>query len=173
MCLAGRAARSAHCLGALAPGRGNTQGQSRSRSRPHPSPSPDRVRERPGSPQGLAASVLEPLWRRSQRPVRTARPLAPDVIEGLPRERSPCSCRAAAKGIAMAEAIRLVVWDLDGTFWDGTILEGGIQYHQRTHDIVVALARRGIMSSICSKNDHATIKDILCKSGLWDYFVFP
>ncbi|HEX3439389.1 MAG TPA: hypothetical protein VHT93_03505 [Pseudolabrys sp.] len=73
----------------------------------------------------------------------------------------------------MAEAIRLVVRELDGTFWDGTILEGGIQYHQRTHDIVVALARRGIMNSICSKNDHATIEYILCKSGLWDYFVFP
>jgi predicted enzyme involved in methoxymalonyl-ACP biosynthesis len=50
----------------------------------------------------------------------------------------------------MPEAIRLVVWDLDETFWRGTVTEGGItEYIQAHHDIVIELARRGIMSSIC------------------------
>jgi len=74
----------------------------------------------------------------------------------------------------MNEAIRLVIWDLDETFWRGTVTEGGIkEYIQANHDIIIELARRGIMSSICSKNDHAAIQSILEEKGLWDYFIFP
>ena len=74
----------------------------------------------------------------------------------------------------MAEAVRLVVWDLDETFWKGTVTEGGItEYVQAHHDIVVELARRGIMSSICSKNDSATILPILEEKGIAEYFIFP
>lgn len=74
----------------------------------------------------------------------------------------------------MPEAVRLVVWDLDETFWRGTLTEGGItSYVQEHHDIVIALARRGIVSSICSKNDVDEVKAVLTQSGLWDYFVFP
>ena len=43
----------------------------------------------------------------------------------------------------MAEAVRLVVWDLDNTFWDGTLSEGGITYSSANHDIVIELAKRG------------------------------
>jgi FkbH-like protein len=73
----------------------------------------------------------------------------------------------------MAEPIRLVIWDLDETFWQGTVTEGGHRYNQATHDIVIELARRGIISSICSKNDLAQIQPILEAAGIWEYFVFP
>ena len=73
----------------------------------------------------------------------------------------------------MAEPVRLVIWDLDEVFWKGTLTEGGIQYLQEHHDIVVALARRGIMSSICSRNNLADVKRILEEKGLWDSFIFP
>jgi FkbH-like protein len=74
----------------------------------------------------------------------------------------------------MAEAVRLVIWDLDETFWKGTVTEGGItEYVQAHHDVVIALARRGIMSSICSKNDREPILKILQEKGIADYFVFP
>src|SRR4051812_46173169 len=73
----------------------------------------------------------------------------------------------------MPEAVRLVIWDLDETFWKGTLTEGGIAYLQKTHDIVVELAQRGIMNSICSKNDFEVVKTILQDKGIWDYFVFP
>lgn len=73
----------------------------------------------------------------------------------------------------MAEAVRLVVWDLDETFWKGTLTEGGISYDQAAHDTVIELAKRGIMSSICSKNDLEPVKRILEERGLWDYFIFP
>lgn len=73
----------------------------------------------------------------------------------------------------MTEPIRLVIWDLDETFWRGTVSEGGCEYRQDCHDIVIELARRGIVSSICSKNDAAQIEAILRERGLWEYFIFP
>jgi FkbH-like protein len=69
--------------------------------------------------------------------------------------------------------IRLVIWDLDETFWRGTLTEGGINYNEKHHDTVLELCRRGIMSSICSRNKHDVVKDILVRSGIWDYFIFP
>ena len=74
----------------------------------------------------------------------------------------------------MPENVRLVIWDLDETFWEGTLSEEGItRYIDKNHETVIELARRGIMSSICSKNDFETVKTILTERGLWDYFVFP
>lgn len=72
-----------------------------------------------------------------------------------------------------AENIRLVIWDLDDTYWDGTLTEGGISYRQDHHDIVVELAKRGIMSSVCSKNDHESIMAVLRERGIAEYFIFP
>jgi FkbH-like protein len=69
--------------------------------------------------------------------------------------------------------IRLVIWDLDETFWQGTLTEGGHKYIRRNHDLIVELARRGIMSSICSKNDFDQVKTVLQAEGIWDYFIFP
>ena len=74
----------------------------------------------------------------------------------------------------MAEAVRLVIWDLDDTFWRGTLTEGGIrEYVRNHHQIVIELAQRGIMSSICSKNDPANVLPILRNEGILDYFIFP
>jgi FkbH-like protein len=71
------------------------------------------------------------------------------------------------------EPIRFIIWDLDETFWQGTLTEGGITYRQHVHDIVMQLAQRGIISGICSKNDAAPVRDILTQHGIWDHFVFP
>jgi FkbH-like protein len=72
------------------------------------------------------------------------------------------------------EAIRLVIWDLDETFWRGILSEGGIrEYVREHHNIVVELARRGIISSICSKNDRDAVEAVLRQQSLWDYFVLP
>jgi len=74
----------------------------------------------------------------------------------------------------MPEAVRLVVWDLDETFWKGTVTEGGIrEYVAAHHDMVITLARRGILSTICSKNDEAPILQLLEAHGIREYFVFP
>jgi len=74
----------------------------------------------------------------------------------------------------MTEPVRLVIWDLDETFWHGTLTEGGISsYSMDNHNIVIELARRGIMSSICSKNDLSDVKKILVEKDIWDYFIYP
>jgi FkbH-like protein len=73
----------------------------------------------------------------------------------------------------MTEAVRLVIWDLDETFWKGTITEGGVQEDSHFGHIVEALAKRGIISSICSKNDFDRAREVLERMGVWQYFVFP
>ena len=70
------------------------------------------------------------------------------------------------------DKIKLVIWDLDETFWNGTLSEEGISYLPENHEIVIELAKRGIVSSICSKNNYDDVKNVLVEKGLWDYFVF-
>src|SRR5579871_6340032 len=72
-----------------------------------------------------------------------------------------------------AEPIRLVIWDLDETFWRGTLEEGPVVVPPEHCDIVKALAKRGIVSAICSRNDPATAKTHLESCGMWEWFVFP
>jgi FkbH-like protein len=88
-------------------------------------------------------------------------------------DRNPAMASIEGAASLTGEPIRLVIWDLDETFWHGTVTEGGIRYNQDNHDIVVELARRGIISSICSKNEHDTVIDILKSNNIHDYFVFP
>ena len=69
--------------------------------------------------------------------------------------------------------VKLIIWDLDDTFWKGTLSEGTIEYDRQNHETVIALARRGIMSAICSKNNYGDVRWRLVQQGIWDYFVFP
>lgn len=69
--------------------------------------------------------------------------------------------------------IKLIVWDLDDTFWHGTISEGPVSMNPEHCDFVRRLVDRGVMNSICSKNDFDTVRTRLETEGLWDYFVFP
>ena len=71
------------------------------------------------------------------------------------------------------EKIKLVIWDLDETFWKGTLSEEGVTILKENLEIVIELAQRGIISSISSKNDFNTAKKILEDAGVWDYFIFP
>jgi FkbH-like protein len=80
---------------------------------------------------------------------------------------------STSKNSAEAKAVRLVIWDLDETFWHGTLTEGGCTYNDENHKIVMELASRGILSSICSKNDFSAVRKVLEERGIWDYFIFP
>lgn len=71
------------------------------------------------------------------------------------------------------DKIKLVIWDLDDTFWNGTISEEGASIPQEHIRLLKQLADIGIVSSICSKNDHDTVMNYLEKCGLAEYFVFP
>src|SRR3954447_17963574 len=80
----------------------------------------------------------------------------------------------AFEGTAMiVNKVKLVVWDLDDTFWTGTLLEGGMVPVVRNAEMVKELSRRGIVNSICSKNGYEEAKAALIELGIWDHFVFP
>ena len=68
--------------------------------------------------------------------------------------------------------IKLIIWDLDNTFWNGVISEGPINYDKNNIDLLKQLSLHGIVNSICSKNDYEVCKNELISSGLWEYFVF-
>lgn len=69
--------------------------------------------------------------------------------------------------------IKLVVWDLDDTFWSGTISEGQIRIIPENVQLVKDLADCGIVNSICSKNDYDVVDKELVSAGIRDFFVFP
>jgi FkbH-like protein len=69
--------------------------------------------------------------------------------------------------------VRLVIWDLDETFWHGTLSEEGVEPIEGNVDIVKKLTGRGIINAVCSKNDFEPTRAKLVELGIWDYFVFP
>ncbi|QDH77960.1 hypothetical protein FKX85_02475 [Echinicola soli] len=71
------------------------------------------------------------------------------------------------------ESIKLVIWDLDETFWHGTLSEEGITPIPENIELIKKLSKRGIINSIVSKNDYDVAKQKLQELGIWDYFVFP
>lgn len=72
------------------------------------------------------------------------------------------------------ENLKLVIWDLDETLWKGTIDCGDIPEIPVSHiELIKALTDRGIVNSICSKNDKGQVKTILMEKGIWNLFVFP
>lgn len=68
---------------------------------------------------------------------------------------------------------KLVIWDLDETFWKGTLSEGDIEKIERNIKIVKTLVDRGIMNSIVSKNDFDKAMEVLKSWNMDEYFIFP
>ena len=69
--------------------------------------------------------------------------------------------------------VKLIIWDLDETFWQGILSEGDIQKNDLNIQLIKDLTDRGIINSICSKNDYEKAKLVLTEMKVWDYFVFP
>ena len=69
--------------------------------------------------------------------------------------------------------IKLIVWDLDETFWSGTLSEGGVRIPEDRIQLIKDLTDCGIINSICSKNDLEPARTVLQGVGIWDLFVFP
>jgi FkbH-like protein len=70
--------------------------------------------------------------------------------------------------------IKCVVWDLDNTLWDGTLIESDdVQLKPGIEEILKTLDSRGILNSISSKNDFDDAMEKLKLFGLHDYFLYP
>src|SRR5258708_39532021 len=70
--------------------------------------------------------------------------------------------------------IKCVVWDLDGTLWQGTLLEGDdLILTPGMKGVIQELDNRGILQSIASKNDYVVAWEKLAAFGLDEYFLHP
>lgn len=97
------------------------------------------------------------------------------ILENVTNSAYPVSCVnfLHASEQDYFSGIRLVIWDLDDTFWSGTLSEGGALIIRQNVIIIQELNRRGILNSICSKNNFDEVKQVLEALGIWDQFVFP
>ena len=74
----------------------------------------------------------------------------------------------------MGKKIKCLVWDLDNTVWDGTILEDDkVTLKPDMISIIKALDERGILQSVASKNNYDAAMDQLKEFGLDEYFIYP
>jgi len=74
----------------------------------------------------------------------------------------------------MSKEIKCLVWDLDNTLWEGTLLESDqLSLRPEVEHIVKSLDAMGILHSIASKNNHAEAIAQLRLFNLDAYFLFP
>lgn len=70
--------------------------------------------------------------------------------------------------------IKVLVWDLDHTLWDGTLLEGDdVRPRPGVVETLRTLDQRGILQSVASKNDHDAAMARLEALGLTELFLYP
>lgn len=75
---------------------------------------------------------------------------------------------------AKRRRVKCVVWDLDNTLWNGTLLEGDeVNLRDGVREIIHALDDRGILHSIASRNHAESALARLRELGLEEYFLYP
>ena len=89
-----------------------------------------------------------------------------DFVKGKPIEKKAPDAK-----------VKCVVWDLDGTLWNGILIETDdvqtLQIRPEVLDTIRKLDERGIIQSVASKNDHQAAWPILEKLGVAEYFLYP
>lgn len=68
--------------------------------------------------------------------------------------------------------IKLVIWDLDETFWRGILSEGTVEFDDSNAQLIRDMTDTGVINSICSKNDEQQVAEFLKQHGIADLFVF-
>jgi FkbH-like protein len=72
--------------------------------------------------------------------------------------------------------VKVVVWDLDNTLWDGILVEDGaakLRLKPGMREVIEELDRRGILQSIASKNNRDEALSVLKSWNLDEYFLCP
>jgi FkbH-like protein len=72
--------------------------------------------------------------------------------------------------------IKCVVWDLDNTLWEGTLIEdglNGVRLRKTVLDVIREVDRRGILQSVASKNNEEDAANALRHFGIEEYFLYP
>lgn len=72
------------------------------------------------------------------------------------------------------KTIKVVIWDLDETLWDGILAEGDeVRLRPGVLQAIETLDSRGILHSVASKNDHEDAMAKLRELGIDGYFLYP
>ena len=70
--------------------------------------------------------------------------------------------------------LKCIVWDLDNTIWDGTLLESAqVTLKPGIRELLTELDERGVLHSIASKNNHADAMQKLKEFDLDHFFLYP
>ena len=85
--------------------------------------------------------------------------------------------QSVAKGkTTKNKAVKCVVWDLDNTLWEGTLVEDGAQGLRPKAGVlqlIEELDRRGILNSVASKNSFDDTWPVLKQFGVDEFVVAP
>jgi len=84
--------------------------------------------------------------------------------------------REAAAVETKRTRVKCVVWDLDNTMWDGTLIEDGpdkLRLKPGIVETIQELDRRGILHSVASKNNPEDALAVLKQFGIAEYFLYP
>jgi len=69
---------------------------------------------------------------------------------------------------------KLIIWDIDGVFWKGSITEGGdTTIDSEILNFIKNTEKSGIVHSLCSNNTLLAVTKKLEEYNIWDLFVFP
>ncbi|HYS24793.1 MAG TPA: HAD-IIIC family phosphatase [Vicinamibacterales bacterium] len=82
----------------------------------------------------------------------------------------------AQPAAAPAATCKCVVWDLDNTLWDGTLVEDGadgVRLRDGIVNVIKELDSKGILQSVASKNNREDALARLQAFGIADYFLYP
>ncbi|MGH1352795.1 MAG: HAD-IIIC family phosphatase [Methyloligellaceae bacterium] len=72
--------------------------------------------------------------------------------------------------------VKCVIWDLDNTLWNGTLIEDGIEgikLRPEMVSIITKLDSMGILNAVASKNNFDDAMEAIQHFGLKDYFLYP
>lgn len=70
------------------------------------------------------------------------------------------------------EKIKLIIWDMDETFWQGILSEGEVILPISNADLINNITDHGVVNSVSSKNDEEPVLNELAMAGISDLFVF-
>ena len=72
------------------------------------------------------------------------------------------------------DKVKLIIWDLDDTLWDGSIMvTKDVKLRTSYIDSIKELNNRGVVNSVCSNNYLDYTEPLLKKFNMWDLFVMP
>ena len=85
-----------------------------------------------------------------------------------------CGVKLETKEERPADKVKVLVWDLDNTLWDGTLVnDKNVKVRQNAISLIKSLDNRGILNSISSKNDYDDAVAKLKEFGIEEYFLCP